>query len=171
MNRILTMAAGCALALCLGACGASESAQEGSAASAEQSGSQGSEQLANPVVEYDTLADASAAAGFDMEAPEELLDLSATDYDVIDDELIQVIYGNEGQLTVRKGADETDVSGVYETYDATDTIYVDDVTVTCQGNGGSVSLVTWTVDGHFFSAFSTDGITMDDAYEIASSVK
>lgn len=170
-----------ALALALAGCGAAgtdsaggSSSSAGAGPSSASSSSESSTSIANPIEDFDNLPDAAARAGIDMVAPETAKGLAATAYECIPGEFVQVIYGDAEAgtaVSVRKGADEQDVSGVYETYDSTDTVVVNGTTITCQGNGGSISLATWVANGHSFSIYDAgDGMTFDDVYAIFSEV-
>lgn len=179
--RIARASLAASLALVLAACGGGEGASSssssgsfGSAAVVEEAGgseasSSSSEQVPNPIEDFKSLGDASATAGIDLVAPESVLGLEATAYECIRGQLVQVVYG-DGELMVRKGADESDVSGDYNDYDSTDSIVVNGTTITCKGNGGTISLATWVTNGHFVCISDTKGLTFDEVYAVYSQV-
>lgn len=194
VSRIARCALAASLALVLAACGsagqdASSSASSGSAEVVEEGVATGggtsesggdedasgssqassSEQVANPIEDFKTLGDASASAGIDLVAPESALGLDATAYECIRGQFVQVVYG-DGELMVRKGADEADVSGDYTDYDSTDSIVVNGTTITCKGNGGTISLASWVSNGHFVCIYDAKGLTFDDVYAVYSQV-
>ena len=142
--------------------GAAEEAPGSSSASS-------SDEVANPIEDFKTLGDASANAGIDLVAPESALGLDATAYECIRGQFVQVVYG-DGELMVRKGADEGDVSGDYNDYDSTDSIVVNGTTITCKGNGGTISLASWVSNGHFVCISDAKGLTFDDVYAVYSQV-
>ena len=124
-------------------------------------GEENSEQIANPVVEYDTLAAAEKAAGFSFTVPEGVV-IDETDYaqyyySVISGDLLEVRYGSSGDEVcyMRKAAAQAgteDISGDYNVYDdvKTEDIVLEDgrtAEVTLKGKDGSFYLATWQLKG------------------------
>lgn len=125
--------------------------------------------LANPFRDYDTLADAEAAAGLTMTLPSIGANYNSAAYRAIPGELLEVVYGNDGAeaLRLRKGADLSNVSGDYGTYRTIKTIRVDDVNVRMKGSGNRMSLAIWERDGHAYAAIAAEPLTIADMMAIA----
>lgn len=123
---------------------------------------------ANPFRDYGTLAEAEAAAGVSMTLPAEGVSGTASVYRAIPHELLEVIYQQDGEETMRlrKGVDLTNVSGDYNTYPTIKTIRVDDVDVRMKGSGNRVSLATWERDGHAYSASVASPVTIAEMMAI-----
>lgn len=135
------------------------------AASAEAA-AQATAGTANPFHDYGTLAEAEAAAGVSMKLPAEGVSGTASVYRAIPHELLEVIYQQDGEETMRlrKGVDLTNVSGDYNTYPTIKTIRVDDVRM--KGSGNRVSLATWERDGHAYSASVASPVTIAEMMAI-----
>ena len=70
-------------------------------------------------------------------------------YSLIGD-LAQVQYrAGEDTVTCRKAPGQADISGDYQTYAQTEILEIGGIPVTVRGDGGLISLATWT-DGDFF---------------------
>lgn len=125
--------------------------------------------LANPFQDYDTLADAEAAAGFSMTLPSIGANYNSVAYRAVPGQLLEVVYGSDGAetLRLRKGADLSNVSGDYNTYRTIKTIRVDDVNVRMKGSGNRMSLATWERDGHAYAAIAAEPLTIADMMAIA----
>lgn len=136
------------------ACGGSSSGTSGDNGSTSQQG----ERIPDPFQEFDSAEDAQKAAGFDITVPDPLDDTWKGVYRVdVDGKLIEVIY-NQGNpddsweaYRIRKGAGTDDVSGDYNDYAETTEEEVDGKTVTLKGEGGKVTLATWTDGGYSYS--------------------
>lgn len=118
--------------------------------------------MANPFQNYDTLAEAEAAAGVTMTLPAIGANYNSAAYRAIPGQLLEVIYGNDGTeaLRLRKGADLSNVSGDYSTYRTVKTIRVDDVDVRMKGEGNRMRLATWERDGHAYSVSAETPLTI-----------
>jgi hypothetical protein len=74
----------------------------------------GSEQLPNPIVSYDTLAEAAKVTGFDLAVPDAVDGYDTRTVQVVGGEMMQVTYAKgEDQLLIRKAAGTDDISGDY----------------------------------------------------------
>ena len=118
--------------------------------------------MANPWTEYDNLADAEKAAGFAFPQPEWDVSYDTVTYRVMDG-IIEIIYEqDDGQrMTLRKGADETDISGDYNEYNYT--VTNGDFLIKGEANEQGDVLcraVTWVADGHFYSIYCALSETM-----------
>ena len=141
--------------------------------SSDESESEENTQIANPFVDCETLDDAAAIAGFTLELPEALDAQGERSIQAIESEMISVYYEADGEYTAvaRKGADETDVSGDYSTYENETTAEVDGVTVTLRGNGELYSLATWVRDGHAFSLSISAGADEQTFTELIAGIR
>ena len=119
--------------------------------------------MANPWAEYDSLADAEAAAGVAFPQPRWEYSYDTVIYRAMDG-IVEVIYAqDDGQrLTLRKGADETDISGDNTEYDFTETR--EGFTVKGESNEQGDQLcktAVWVEDGHFYAVYAELPETMD----------
>ena len=82
-------------------------------------------------------------------------------YSLIGD-LAQVQYrAGEDTVTCRKAPGQADISGDYQTYAQTEILEIGGIPVTVRGDGGLISLATWT-DGDFsFSLASSQPLAPD----------
>lgn len=130
-------------------------------------------QIPNPIVSYDTLADACAAAGFEMTVPEQLEGYEAPSFQTIDTDLVQVVYESESDslIMLRKAPGVEDISGDYTDYEWTNFMDVDGLNVMIRGEGETVYLATWTNDGYTYSASFGLGMTQTDAAGLIAAVK
>ena len=121
--------------------------------------------MANPWTEVDSLADAEAAAGFPFPQPKWDVAYDTVIYRVTDG-IIEVIYEqDDGQrITLRKGADETDISGDYTDYTFTEN--KNEITVKGE-NAELCKAATWITDGHFCALFCDLPETMDAMVQTA----
>lgn len=115
-------------------------------------------QIANPVVEYDSLAKAEKAVGFTMKLPSELGTLKLK-YTVIDGKLLEACGEMNGkEVVVRKALGSEDISGDYNSYEKEVTIDLSSCAVTMKGNADGFCLATWTQNGYSYS-ISTPAIS------------
>jgi len=122
--------------------------------------SSGSVQIANPIVDCDTLEDAAELTGFDMTAPDAIGEFTDCTIQVINNELIQVIYQNGyNQICVRKASGSDDISGDYNEYAESNTVSVGDLQVTMKGADGTVNVAVWTNDGYSYSVQTASGLS------------
>lgn len=109
-------------------------------------------QLPNPFVEYTSMEEAVAAAGFDMAVPETLFDMPIALIRVMEDKLIEVVYDGGGQkITLRKAPGESDISGDYTLYSWLEVANVDGKAVTFKGADGAITVALWAVDGYSYA--------------------
>ena len=127
-------------------------------------------QLANPFITCDTLAEAEEIAGFTMSVPDSLVGFDKNLIQAVDKSMIQVFYGNDRQILVRKGTGTEDISGVYTEYSGSNSFDVSGSTVTLKGDGDSISLAVWTIDGYSYSVFAEDSLSESDMILIVESV-
>lgn len=135
----------------------------------------GNVEIANPFTEYDTLADAAAAAGFEISVPDSIDGYSGRVIRVLaaeDDRMIEVIYqdGENKEVRVRKAPGAEDISGDYNQYDRSEAAVVGDYNVTLQGNGDTICLATWTAGEYTYSVSFSDGVSTDSAAQLIAAV-
>jgi len=140
----------------------------------------GMTQIANPFTDYESLEEAEAAAGFELQIPEAPQGYATVCYRVMDDSMIEVIWlsGEDEEAAeayrVRKAAGEDDISGDYNEYAEVNTIDSDGRTITLKGNDGKVFLMTWTRDGYTYAVdidMNGEGLSQEAAEELAGSVR
>lgn len=109
-------------------------------------------QIPNPFVDYATLEEAVAAVGFDFRVPETVDGYPAKVIQVMDGELIQVIYLNgDERLFVRKAAGSDDISGDYNVYSEAQTVTIGGCEVSFEGENGEICLAKWTQGGYTYA--------------------
>lgn len=127
-------------------------------------------QIPNPLVEYSTLADAEAAAGFDFAVPDEIDGNAPTSYIVINGSgIIEVTYG-DNTISLRKAAGSGDISGDCNSYTEIGA-GVGDVSVTLRENDEKVFSAIWENDGYTYALYSADGISENTATTAISAAK
>ena len=136
-------------------------------------------QIANPWTNHDSLEDAIAAVGFDFRIPDTIADLPPSAFRTMDG-ILEVIYETPEDaespylcITLRKGANETDISGDYNTYKqvqqgSKSISTAESVKYIIRGNGDVYSAADWVQDGHFYSVLITGAETLlpEDAEEL-----
>lgn len=159
-------------------------------ASGQSDGGSGTVGMANPVVRYDSLAEAEKAAQFTFTVPEGV-NVNGTDYEqyywsVINKDLIEVRYGGEGSEVcyMRKAVAETgteDISGDYNVYDDVKTVDImledgRESEVTLKGKDGKFYLALWQLkgakdNGIWNYAIGIQGVPEDDLLELVKMVE
>jgi len=113
--------------------------------------------MGNPWVEYSNMEEACNVAGFSFNVPETVGSYVGLHFSVMNNELIQVVYGEPDKgVTIRKAEGSEDISGDYTTYSEEKEVDVNGTTVKMSGNDGTVSLAVWEKDGYSYSANVTD---------------
>ena len=150
------LAALCALCLLpLAACGA-KSASTG---------------LANPFVDYGTLAEAEEAAGFRLSAPERIDGFDAPAVQLMSGKMLQLIYKSGDQrLIVRKAAGKDDISGDYNSYAETKTVRVNGADVTLKGAEGKFRTAVWCAKGFSYAVLSDAPLAADILTELIAEI-
>ena len=128
-------------------------------------------QISNPWEDFDSLEDAEQASGVTMTLPERE---GTPSYRAMKGSILEVIYkdsaGSE-TLRLRKGADESDVSGDYNTYPTIKTITVDGINTRMKGSGNAMRLAVWTRDGHAYSVSTAKPVTIAEMMALVRAVK
>lgn len=141
-------------------------------------------QIANPFTDYETLAEASKAAGFTLDAPESIGTCGTLSYQVCDagtdDAMIQVSYTTSEDsdiysYVIRKAAGSDDISGDYNDYPQQRNMFLgaDETEVWAQGGtDGTINLVTWTKGEYTYSlgAYNGASMTEDEVAEIFNQI-
>ena len=139
------------LCLMLTGCGTEASSAETTVPEAEVS-----VQIANPWVDYSSLAEAEAACGLDFPMPEIIADsYAAESFRVMNGQLLEVKYRDgDFSVTVRMQAGEgQDLSGVYGEFENVQTVEVDGATITGMTiEGGALQLIS--KDGFSYSLYA-----------------
>lgn len=175
MNTLLSLALSAALALSLTACGGN--ANNSSASQDNTSGSiSENTQIPSPWTEYASLAEAQAAAGFDLTLPALSADLTQTVFQVLagDETILQASFRTEDdqhQLSIRKAPGTDDISGDYNVYSVDETVTVDGTDVTVKGNEDGYHLAIWTANGYTYAISSDDVLTQDALTQLAAAVR
>ncbi len=103
-------------------------------------------QIANPWRDFDSLEEAEADAGIEIELPDMYPDFNNLIYRSIHGEMLEIIYqdaeGQEG-FRIRKSRGSEDISGDYTSYEHKKTLDIDGRSVETRGNGDEISVVTW----------------------------
>ena len=118
-------------------------------------------QLPSPWEEYGSLSGLEQAAGFPVPLPVLPEGVEAVLYQAIPGQLAEVRFsGGVDTLIYRAGPGTEDMSGDYNVYPAVQTVEEGGVSVTCKGDGDTVSLALWSRDGYSFSLASERGLDM-----------
>ena len=112
-------------------------------------------QLANPFADYDSLAEAEAAAGVSLAAPTSIDGCSGPDVQLMSGKMLQLIFRSDsGRIIIRKAAGSEDISGDYTSYAETKTARVNGCDVTLKGADGKVSTAVWCANGYSYALLS-----------------
>ena len=136
----------------------------------EESEESGMTGMANPFITVDTIADAEAGAGFSFLAPEEIEGYTISHISYIKDSMIEVIYGNDNEIRVRKYSGQDDISGDYNTYARTEESIIDGLNVTLKLND-KVHTMIWTDGDYSYAVLSVSGIGEAAAECLVSALK
>lgn len=123
-------------------------------------------QIANPVVGYQTLEDAEKAVGFDITVPADIKQV--INYSVISDSILEIEFKG-GYLRKARGAE--DISGDYNTYENSDVLNSNGKQYSVKGNGGKISLVTWTDGGFTYCLGFENGADNNDVVKLLEGIK
>lgn len=133
--------------------------------------------MPNPWSDHKDMAEAAAAAGFELEIPEEIAGTKADSFRTLDgtDATLEVIFHDgKGEETarIRKAPGSDDISGDYNDYKESKDVEIGDISVNMKGNNGKIMLATWQ-DGDYTYAVSAsaDGLSEADMTAVAEAVK
>ena len=116
-------------------------------------------QIANPFEEADTIEEAEEHVEFEFDIPFSFEDLDIEDISFISEYMIQVTYGEDNDIMIRKAKDTEDISGDYNVYEKNESFMVDDVTVYVHSNADGIHVITWTNNDFSYAITSKKGIT------------
>ncbi|MCR5795994.1 MAG: hypothetical protein K6G61_11695 [Solobacterium sp.] len=116
--------------------------------------------------------DTAGTAGFELHAPDTYQNSEEPVYSVIAGTIVEASYhaGDKEVLNIRKAAGSDDISGDYSEYENETVLILDQLDITCRGNGGSWNLLLWTKDGYTYAVGIPDGIRTEDIAELVSSI-
>ena len=123
--------------------------------------------IANPVVKYATLAEASKALGFEAREPA-VLSEGLDEIAVISQKVLHLAYKNGLTYRMAKGTD--DISGRYEAYREVNEVSVGGCRVTEKGFYGKVFLACWTDGTYAYSFYTPYGVQPDSIQALIESV-
>ncbi len=160
-NTAITVIAG-ALALTLGAC---------STASSSESETE-NVQIANPWMDYETIAELAEAAGFQITLPEQLQDVQAV-YRWLEMEGIEEIQFEDinNKLVIRAAKGEKEISGDYGEYADVVEEIADAVTYTLKGNDGKYNLAEWFDGIYSYAVSDTAGMDLNSMLAFIKQIK
>ncbi len=186
MKRIIVFFMAIIMVLALSACGTNKSEDGTVSVDSANSGSvqedvvdgEDNNQVTVPFTEYETMDDASVAAGFALTVPETAAGLSEQIIQVYegDPNMIEVIYQDDNSsVTVRKEASgsrgESDISGVYVDYDEKSEEDVNGIRVTLTGDNQLVHVATWLRGDYNYSVYSDAGMSRSEMLDLIAGIQ
>ncbi len=123
-------------------------------------------QLPNPMVEYETLADAEKAVGFAVSAPDALNNIDSIF--VINGTLVEVNYADGTSLRMAKGAE--DISGDYNSYSKVESFELGEFSVSVKGDGNKIQLATFHDAAYGYSLSFENGVSLEKVKDLISSI-
>lgn len=132
-------------------------------------------QIINPFENYDSIEEAAKDLGFDVKAPEsacgkKLSSVSASTAERGGYDMIELLYGEDNELCIRKGKGSDDISGDYSEYTEVTKVNFADKDITLKGDDGKVYTAIWT-DGEFsYSIYAESGISADEMSSLAAEI-
>lgn len=129
-------------------------------------------QIPNPFTDYAALSEAIKAAGFELLVPEKVNGAPQSGVQTMNDEMIQVFYGDEdNDVCLRKAPGNGDVSGDYNTYSQITTIDVNGISATLKGENNLVYLAIWNNGEYAYSISARTGMSNSDMVALVQAVK
>lgn len=134
-----------------------------------------SEEIANPFTDYETIEEAAAWTGFDIDLPASIEGYNDQAIRAItegDDKMLEVIYTNDAsdEIRIRKALGTGDISGDYSEYKQI--ITSDDGTnLILQGNDDVINLATWTSGDYTYSVYTSSGMSESNMRVFISSIQ
>ncbi len=126
--------------------------------------------IVNPMEEVATSEEAEDITGYEITVPESFMESRKTEMFVYNGEMTEVSYlGRSGEilLTVRKAPGDEDISGDYNEYEKTTQIEAGGTVYTLKGDSGMINLILFTRDGYSYSINCENGLTSEEALELA----
>lgn len=191
MRKITALTIGALMTLSIGGCGKNHNASP--VTQNTETTENTKVEMPNPFVDV-TLEEAIELAGFDFKIPDTIEGYDSRSIMVIENQLIQAIYGNEDEkaglsdeelnkidwekvnfdpdkIVLRKAKGNDDVSGDYNEYSEITAITIDGKEVTMKGNNGTVYVAIWTENEYSFSVAANNGVTSDSMTSIISGIQ
>ena len=165
----LALAAILGVAACSGQTSTTENTNGSEATTTEKEINVG---MANPWLDFTTLKDAEADAGFEMAVPATIDGYKLAVYRSMAGDMLEVRFtAGEEEINIRKSHDtyDGDNSGVYGDY-KTKTADVNGKTVTIHTQDGTPYIATWTVDGYSYSVYASAGMKEAALLDIVAAV-
>jgi len=128
-------------------------------------------QIPNPFVTYETMEEAEKAAGFEFDVPQTAEGLSIKEISCVSNEMIQVVYGDEYSIFVRKAKGTDDISGDYTVYDKVEDVSVGGVTVTERADEQGIYSAIWSSGGYSYAIISSDALTREAVEGLVTEIK
>ena len=143
-------------------------------------------QIANPWSEVSSIIEAKAITGFDFIVPDTIDGKSQSLIQVMNDEMIEVRYGDD--IIVRKSKGSEDNSGNFNSYDVvkeenieyvapgSDCGTPDGIVLTLKGSGDTFNCVTWTRTAsqagadYSYSITCGGGLSLETITEVVNSI-
>ena len=117
--------------------------------------------MPNPFVDVASLDEAASKAGFTFNAPDSIDGYDGMTIQVIENDLIQVIYGNsDHNVYLRKSNFDGDVSGDYNDYPDIKDQTICDRNVRIKSKDGRAYVATWSEGDYNYSIQSNEGFDM-----------
>ena len=169
-KQLVTLSLCAALCLSMSACGNNVQPRD----NADSPTTNQSQQIPNPLVDYNTLENAAKAAGFDITLPEKVADSDTVSFRAMEGEMLEIIYSANGDETarLRKSLGTDDISGDYNNYETISPAATDNGTeVTLKGNDDLVYVATWQDEDYTYSLSIKNGAASEEVLNIVSSIR
>lgn len=118
--------------------------------------------VVNPFSTHKTLAEAEKAADITLTLPEDLASCGNITYRAANNDTLQLVEVicelNEGNVCIRKGISEEDISGVYIEFAVCTEYCGDDFSFTVYGYENKEHLAVWTRDSYRYSIYAEQGM-------------
>ena len=124
--------------------------------------------LPSPFVDCKDLEKAAQVAGFSLDAPKEGAGKEISVIQAVDQEMIQVFYGEEDKILLRKGIGDGDISGDYNQYSETQSLTVGDISVTAKGEDGKIMVALWTSGDYTYAIDAEGGLDAQQVCDLVS---
>jgi len=133
-------------------------------------------EIVNPWVKVESVEAAKEKTGENFGIPAYLPEgYEQKEIGVMDDYLIEIVYQKDShQLTYRAcalAAKQGDISGVYEEYEDTQSITIEDTEVILSGDGHAVALATWETGDYSYSLYTAPGLMQEEVEKIIESIQ
>lgn len=125
----------------------------------------------NPFTECEIIEDAEEIAGFRFLLPSEIRSNKITYISAIKDQMINVFYGENKDVVLRKAIGADDISGNYNVFTEEAACKIGGKDVHIKGDNGKASLVLWTDGLYSYSLDFKEAIDLEDLDEILKDIK